>query len=101
MYITLEKAKQHLNLEAEYTADDEYIQGLIEVAEQAVQIHVNEKLETIAQKNGGELPSPLVQAMLLMIGNLYQNREPVAPSKVMALPFNYEYLIRLYQNWSN
>ena len=101
MYITLELAKAHLNLEPDYNLDDEYIQNLIEVAEMAVEVNVNEKLNDIAAKYQGELPKPLVQAMLLMIGNLYQNRETVAPQKTTVLPFNYQYLIDLYKNYNN
>lgn len=97
--ITLELAKKHLNLEADYVEDDSYIQTLIEVAEQAVEVHVNEKLEDIAGKEG-DIPKPLLQAMLLMVGNLYQNRETVSPMKVTALPYNYEYLINLYKNYN-
>ena len=48
--LTLELAKQHLNLEPEYVDDDKYIETLIEVAEQAVEMHVNEKLEDIAME---------------------------------------------------
>lgn len=100
MYIPLELAKKHLNLEADYTADDEYILALINSAEQAVRVHVNEDLESIAEKNGGCIPTPLFQAMLLMIGNLYQNREIVA-NKTTPLPFAYQYLIDLYRNYNN
>ena len=96
--LTLELAKQHLNLEPEYVDDDKYIETLIEVAEQAVEMHVNEKLEDIAME--GNFPKPLLQAMLLMVGNLYQNRETVSPMKVTALPYNYEYLINLYKNYN-
>lgn len=96
--ITLELAKKHLNLEEDYVDDDNYIKTLIEVAEEAVEVHVNEKLEEIAVE--GQIPKPLQQAMLLMIGNLYQNRETVAPMKVTALPYNYEYLINLYKNYN-
>ena len=99
-YITLETAKQHLNLEPDYNLDDEYIKTIIEVAEQAVEVHVNEDLKAIVEEKG-ELPKPLLQAMLLMIGNLYQNREMVAPMKVKELPFNYQYLIDLYKNYNN
>lgn len=97
--ITLELAKQHLNLEPDYVDDNKYIETLIEVAEQAVEVHVNEKLEDIADKEG-QIPKPLLQAILLMVGNLYQNREMVAPMKVTALPYNYEYLINLYKNYN-
>jgi len=100
MYIDLDYAKKHLNIEPDFTEDDEYILGLIDVAEQAVRVHVNEDFDKLAENNGGCLPSPLSQAMLLMIGNMYQNREPVG-TKNAELPFNYRYLIDLYRNYYN
>lgn len=98
--ITLDQAKKHLNLEPDFVEDDEYILGLISMAEQAVRVHVNEDFDTLAEANGGCLPSPLSQAMLLMIGNMYQNREPLG-TRNAALPFNYAYLIDLYRNYYN
>lgn len=100
MYIELDTAKKHLNIEPDFTEDDEYILGLIDVAEQAVRVHVNEDFDTLAEQNGGCLPAPLLQAMLLMIGNMYQNREPLG-TRNLALPFNYQYLIDLYRNYYN
>jgi len=100
MYIQLDLAKKHLNIEEDFTEDDEYILSLIEVAESAVRVHINEDFASIAEKNGGCLPPPILQAALLMIGNMYQNREPIG-TKNQALPFNYQYLIDLYRNYNN
>ena len=100
MFIPLDLAKKHLNVEEDYTEDDEYILGLIGVAEQAVRVHVNEDFEKLAENNGGCLPTPLVQSMLLLVGNMYQNRETVG-TKNNKLPYNYEYLIDLYKNYLN
>ena len=99
MYIDLDLAKKHLNIESSFTEDDEYILGLIDVAENAVAAHANESLTEMAAKNEGCIPTPLLQAALLMIGNLYQNREVVA-AKTQRLPFNYQYLIDLYRNYN-
>lgn len=100
MYISLDQAKKHLNIEPDFTDDDEYILGLIAAAEQAVRVHVNEDYDKLAENNGGCLPAPLEQAMLIAIGNWYQNREPLG-TKNAALPFNYQYLIDLYRNYLN
>ena len=99
MYITLDEAKQHLNL-IDFNLDDEYILQLINVAEQAVLVHVNEDPEILVEKNGGCLPAPIQQAMLLLIGEMYRNREPVG-TKEKELPLSYVYLINLYQNYNN
>lgn len=100
MYIPLDLAKKHLNLEEDFVEDDEYILGLISVAEQAVRVHVNEDFDVLAESNGGCLPTPILQAALLMVGNMYQNREPIG-TKEKSLPFNYQYLIDLYRNYEN
>ena len=99
MYISLDYAKKHLNIEDDFKDDDEYILGLINAAEQSVRVHVNEDYDTLAEKNGGCLPAPLLQAMLIAIGNWYQNREPLG-TRNLALPFNYQYLIDLYRNYN-
>ena len=100
MYIQLDLAKKHLNIEEDFTEDDEYILSLIEVAESAVRVHINEDFASIAEKNGGCLPPPILQAILLMIGNLYTNREPLGTNQ-QELPLSYQYLIDLYKNYNN
>ena len=97
-YITLEQAKQHLLVDMDYKADDLYIQELITVAEDSVKQHLNigllSELET-----GGSLPPVIIHAMLLMIGNLYTNREPVAFATAIKVPLSYEYLLGLYKQY--
>ena len=100
MYIQLDLAKKHLNIEDDFNEDDEYILSLIEVAESAVRVHINEDFASIAEKNGGCLPPPIRQAVLLMIGNLYTNREPLGTNQ-QELPLSYQYLIDLYKNYNN
>lgn len=98
-FLGLDIVKNHLNLENDYHDDDEYILGLIQAAREAVEVHCNNDFDTIAADNGGELPAPLLQAQLLMIENLYQNRGIVG-LKTVTLPRNYDYLIDLYRNYN-
>lgn len=98
MYIQLDQAKDHLRIEQDWSVDDEYILSLIEVAEKAVEVHTNETFVSIAERLGS-VPAPLLQAALLMVGNLYQNREIVG-NKVHVLPNNYGYLIDLFRNYN-
>lgn len=99
MYITLAEAKKHLNLDSGYTEDDAYIESLISTAENAVQQHVNRPLEEMAE-SGGTIPAPLLHAMLLMVGNLYQNREIAGYKNIMNNQRSYDYLIDLYRNYN-
>jgi hypothetical protein len=96
VYLTLAQCKQHLLVDASFTGDDDYITGLAGVAEQAVEQHLDRPLAVLVDSSGN-LPAPVTQAMLLMVGNLYANREPVAMASVNKIPYTLEYLIGLYQ----
>lgn len=98
MFLDLYVIKKHLNIDEDFTDDDNYIIGLSEVAEQIVQKHIDCKFDDIVEEDGS-LPMPLLQAMLLMIGNLYQNRESVSYANAIEIPFAYDYLLSLYKNY--
>lgn len=97
MYLNLEQVKKHLNIDSDFTEDDDYLNHLILVAESAVSIHLN--IALVELETGGTLPPAIIQAMLLMIGTLYSNRESVAYNNVMEVPLCYQYLIDLYRNY--
>lgn len=98
-YLTLELAKQHLLVDASVTEDDDYITQLCDVAEAAVEVDIDRPLITLTDSNGN-LPAPILQAMLLTVGNLYANREPVAIGVAAnAIPHTYDYLKGLYKNY--
>ena len=99
MYLDLEKIKKHLNINVDYTDDDMYLTDLAEVAERVVETHIDNKLDTIASKNGGLLPAPILHAMLLFIGNMYANRESVAFVGVNEIPLSYAYILDLYKTY--
>ena len=62
MYITLEQAKQHLLVDADFKADDLYILDLITVAQDSVEKHLDIALEELEE--GGYLPPSIIHAML-------------------------------------
>ena len=98
MYLNLGQVKKHLLVDDSFVADDSYITDLITVAEDSVSRHLDIALEELDE--GGNLPPSIIHAMLLMIGNLYANREPVTFGTVVKLPFTYEYLIGLYKRYT-
>lgn len=97
---SLNEAKKHLNIEDEYLDDDNYILMLIDVAVNAVENHINRKLEDVAIESAdGNVPSALIHAILLFIGHLYANREIVAFTNITKLPYSFEYLLSTYINY--
>lgn len=97
MLIELERIKQHLNLDMEYTEYDEYLVYLEGVAEELVQKHIDRSFDTFE----GGVPKPLLQAMLLMIGNFFDNRESVAYSNALEIPTSLTYILSLYRDYEN
>lgn len=95
--IDLALIKQHLNIDSDFTADDSYLESLAEVAEAVVQSHIDHNLTDLEE--GGQLPAPLTQAMLLFIGNMYANRESVAYTNANEVPFAYDYLLSLFKDY--
>ena len=100
MQIELERIKKHLNIDSGYTQDDDYITYLETVAEQIVEKHIDKTLEDIIAEEGA-VPTPLLQAMLLIIGNLYDNRESVAYNNVVEVPNTLTYILSMYRDYND
>ena len=98
MYITIDEAKKHLNVDDHFIEDDDYIMALVSVAEDAVSKHLDIALDEL--KEGGELPPSIVHSILLLVANLYANREPAAFSSVSKVPFTLDYLLGLYKHYN-
>jgi len=111
MYIcTLEEAKKHLNIESYFTDDDVYITNLISVSFYSIKNACNNitwvdnsgnttgSVE-FADDNTVDIPLVVKQALLLMVGNLYANREPVSFGGATTIPYTIQYLIEPYINY--
>lgn len=98
MYIYIDDVKHHLNIDKDFQDDDNYIMSLTEVAERVVEKDIDTRLSDLEDEDG-DIPSPLKQAMLLLIGNFYANRESVAYTNMVEVPKSYQYLIDLYKNY--
>lgn len=98
MYLQIYQIKKHLNIDEAFHEDDEYLASLAEAAEKAVEVQIDRPLDTL--KDGeGYLPSPLVQAILLLVGTWYASRESVTFGASAVLPHGFEYIIALYKKY--
>lgn len=80
--LTIEELKKHLNID--HNEDDEYIEELIAVAEDAVATYLNRPL--VDYTNNGELKPSIRHACRLLVGTWYANRESVVYSEPNELP---------------
>lgn len=100
-YATLDMAKRHLNIEDAFTDDDDYIEGLIDVAEEKVAAELCMDADSMASINkNGCLPSPLIHAILLTVGAYYTNREDITTVQTRPLEYGVKYLTQLYRNFT-
>jgi uncharacterized phage protein (predicted DNA packaging) len=98
MFITLEQVKQHLYIS--HNHDDLLIADYITVAEDAVCKDLNiHCLDEIIQSNG-LLPACVLQAVLLLVGSLYNARESISFNQIHKNPV-YNYLLSLYRNYND
>lgn len=95
--VTISDVKKHLNIDSSFTEDDSYIDQLINVSIEAIEHSINDKFENVLV--GGEIPSTIKHSMLLLIGNLYLNREPVAFGNVNKIPHTLDLLISVNKNY--
>ncbi len=101
MYTTIEKIKSHLNIDSDFTEDDDYLIHLAVAAESAVAKRLNVKTLGSLMTDQGYLPEDVSHAVLLIIGNLYANREPVAFGNAVKIPYTLDFLFEINQNFKN
>jgi hypothetical protein len=85
MYIDLDIIKKHLNISPTYTKDDDYLEIIEDGATKAVEKTINVDFDEIIAAEG-KLPSAILFACLLIIGDMYANRETTAFASVNKLP---------------
>ena len=98
MFLQIDLIKNHLNIDESFKEDDNYLIYLANVAELTVEKHIDNNLSSLANERG-DLPSPLLHAMLLFIGDMYANRESITYSTPNEVPFSYGYLLDLYKHY--
>ena len=92
-FLTLDYIKQQLRItwSEEDTILDEY--GM--AAEDTVLNLLNRDYQDLLYQYG-EVPAPLVQAAMLLVGQSYQHREPSSAQNMSAVPYAFDLLIKPY-----
>lgn len=100
MLTLLSTAKQHLNIDKDFHDDDEYIIQLIRVAEDAIAKRIDvPSLDCLVDPKTGYIPPSLQQAILLLIGHYYANRENTTFAQSYELNKGFDYLADLNKHY--
>lgn len=98
MYHTLETVKNHLLIDKDFHDDDQILLVYLQAAEAAAEAHLNKKLINCLED--GRLPYNISVAILMMIGNFYNNREATSYSTVQEVPLGARYLLDAVKYWN-
>ena len=95
MYVTLEEARKHLQLDDYFREDDSLLISLIRAAEDAVAKRISQPLRHVEDPVTGELAPSVKQAILLLVGTFYNQREATTAQNVRATPLAFDFLADL------
>lgn len=99
MYILLDDAKRHLNIDKDFNEDNEYIIHLIQVAEDIISKRIDKKLSDCVDPATGYLEKSIIQSILLLAGQFYANREATSPTSVNEIPIGFSFLCDLNKHY--
>lgn len=93
----LELLKKHVRAD-DFSDDDDYLMHLLSVAEEYVCTATNRTSAELLEMGGGEtLPATLQQAVLLIAGHWYNQREAVSGVQMVEVPYTLQALVKPYR----
>lgn len=92
-FLTLEYIEQHSRIDTSCETDILTLYG--EAAEATLLNYVGMTYAEITEKYG-EMPTPLVQAALMLVDVSYQHRSPVSPQNMSIVPYTFDILVKPY-----
>jgi len=70
-----------------------------EAAEEKVLDDTCSTLKELKQKANGEVPGRIIQAVLMLVGHWYRNRETTSTVQMYNVPFGYATLIKSFRQF--
>ena len=98
--VDLELLKKHVRAD-DFADDDDYLAHLLDAAEQHVCTATNREAAELLEMGGGNLPTMLQQAVLLIAGHWYNQREAVSGVQMAEVPYTVQALIKPYRKLAN
>ncbi len=94
--VDLELFKKHVRAD-DFDDDDEYLQHLLDTAEASVITATNRTENELETIGGGEMPKPVVHAVMLLAAHWYNQRESVSGVQMHQVPDSLSALIKPYR----
>lgn len=94
--VSIELFKSHVRAD-DFCEDDEYLEHILQVAEQAVVLATNRTEDELEELGNGAFPISLKQAIMLLAAHWYNQRESVSNTQMHAVPDTLQALIKPYR----
>lgn len=94
-WLTLQRIKQQLRIEAEFTEEDDLLTMYGESAEEVLLNYLNRSYEDLMGVYG-HVPAPLIHASLMLVDTSYQYRSPVSTQSMSLVPYTFDLLVKPY-----
>ena len=94
--VDLELLKKHVRAD-DFTDDDAYLRHLLDTAEEYICAATNRTGDELLEAGGGMFPAMLQQAVLLIAGHWYNQREAVGNGQMAEVPYTMQALIKPYR----
>lgn len=98
--VSLELAKAQMRAD-DFAADDAIIQQKLEAAEEAVVRATNRSVDELMAMNGGKFPTMLTEAVLVLAGNMYDQRESTSTVARHEVPDSLQAMIKPWRKLGN
>lgn len=88
--------KKHVRAD-DFADDDTYLQHLLNAAEESVIKATNRTEDELKAIGGGSVPTPIVQAIMMVAAHWYNQRESVSTAQMHQVPDSLSALIKPYR----
>ena len=94
-WLRLDKIKKQLRIDPDFCDEDDLLESYGEDAEDTVLNIIGQSVEELYEQYG-DIPAPLVQASLLLVGISYQHREAITPQNLYIVPYAFDMRVKPY-----
>lgn len=94
-WLTLEKIKQQLRIESDFTQEDALLTSYGESAESTILNHLNRPYYDLTELYG-QVPQDIINASLMLVDVWYQHRSPVEALSLSIVPYTFDLLLKPY-----
>lgn len=94
--VSLALFKKHVRAD-DFADDDEYLEHLLSTAEECVIKSTNRSEQELIDINDGEFPLSLKQAIMMLGGHWYNQRESVSGAQMYEVPYSLQAIVKPYR----